>query len=208
MSRPEPDIRIEVKRIIAEMAKLDESTIEAREWVTAYGIDSLALVVLRERIEQRLGVYILDDVWLDFRSIEDIVAFVASHAQDLPRPVGPAAEPEPGSIIRPGMRLSTGGILHDELEIGMPYTGLVNLAEAPLLKHLGDLRWAHISAVCGAASRDIADQEGHRLYPTFFYVDIAFPESRPMGSFRENDVLKMSCTLARYGGSMLDGVTY
>ena len=46
----------------------------------------------------------------------------------------------------------------DTVEVGMPMTGQNNLAENPLLKDLGHLRWTHISSVCGVRSRDITTQ--------------------------------------------------
>jgi probable biosynthetic protein (TIGR04098 family) len=99
-------------------------------------------------------------------------------------------------------------VLHEEIEIGMPLTGLNNLAETPLLKHLGDLRWNHLSRLSGIPSRLLVDADGQRLYPTFFYVEIAFPEQRPMSAFGENDRIKIASTLKRFGTSMLDGNCY
>jgi probable biosynthetic protein (TIGR04098 family) len=99
-------------------------------------------------------------------------------------------------------------MLHDEIEIGMPMTGLNNLAESPLLKHLGDRLWTHLSALSGVPSRLLVDEEGQRLYPTFFYVEVAFPRHRPMAAYGENDRLMIASTLARFGGGMLDGVFY
>ncbi len=90
----------------------------------------------------------------------------------------------------------------------MPFTGLMNLAESPLLKYLGDLRWVHIGSLSGIPSKSIIDAEGNRLYPTFFYVETAFPEDRPMASYGENDRIMVASTLQRFGGSMLDGITY
>jgi probable biosynthetic protein (TIGR04098 family) len=197
-----------VKRLAAEIVRRDANTIDERARVTAIGIDSLALVVLREKIEQRFGVSIQDDTWLRFRSLEDIVTFLHERDRESTRSAESSLKTKSRSIVRPGMRLTPEMILHHELEIGMPHTGLMNLAETPLLKYLGDLRWAHISAVCDVPICDLRDLDGHRLYPTFFYVELAFPENRPMASFGENDVLKMLCTLERYGDSMLDGVTY
>jgi probable biosynthetic protein (TIGR04098 family) len=52
------------------------------------------------------------------------------------------------------------------------------------------------------------DAEGNRLYATFFYVDLRFPESAPMASLAENDRVEVVSRIARFGGSMLDGVTW
>jgi probable biosynthetic protein (TIGR04098 family) len=59
----------------------------------------------------------------------------------------------------------------------MPLTGRNNLAETPLLQYLGDQRWRHVSDLIGIPSRDIVDEAGERLYATFFYVEIEFPEA-------------------------------
>jgi len=74
------------------------------------------------------------------------------------------------------------------------------------LKYLGDLRWRHMAAASGVPSRDIADDLGNRLYPTFFYVESSFPVDRPMSYFGENDVFRVVDSVGRYGFSMLDGV--
>jgi probable biosynthetic protein (TIGR04098 family) len=73
---------------------------------------------------------------------------------------------------------------------------------------LGDLRWRDISEIMGVPTREIVDEEGERLYATFFYVEVAFPPERPMAAFGENDRFRVIGTLARYGTSMLDGAYY
>ena len=71
------------------------------------------------------------------------------------------------------------------------------------------MRWRHITRLTGVLSRDVADHEDNRLYPAFFYVELRFPESRPLGSFGENDTLVvMVYQIKRYGLSMLDGTVY
>ncbi len=90
----------------------------------------------------------------------------------------------------------------------MPLTGRNNLAETPLLQYLGDQRWRHVSRVLDVPSGKIVDDRGERLYATFFYVEVAFPPETPTASFGENDRFVVVSTLARYGGSMLDGVSY
>ncbi len=90
----------------------------------------------------------------------------------------------------------------------MPLTGRNNLAETPLLQYLGDQRWRHVSEIVGVPSRDIVDDAGARLYATFYYVEVAFPAGRPMASFGENDRLTVFSSVARYGTSMVDGISY
>jgi probable biosynthetic protein (TIGR04098 family) len=104
-----------------------------------------------------------------------------------------------------GTSLGPENVLFTDVEVGMPLTGLNNLAETPLLRLAGDLRWRHMSAVCGVQSKNVVDEKGDRLYPTFFYVEVAFPPDRPMATFGENDQFTIVCTLRRYGILMLDG---
>lgn len=104
------------------------------------------------------------------------------------------------------MLTSDGNVKTVDLEIGMPLTGRNNLAETPLLKLVGDIRWGHVAELSGVNSKDIVDEEGNRLYATFFYVGMHFPREAPMSSFGENDQLTIvntisSCTKE----SMLDG---
>jgi probable biosynthetic protein (TIGR04098 family) len=122
--------------------------------------------------------------------------------------VNPVAQAQAQSLQSAERRYTPSGLLYADLEIGMPLTGRNNLAEGPLLQRLGDLRWGHISHLCGVPSKQILDAEGHRLYPTFFYVETAFPRTRPMASFGENDRLKVASDLQRFGASMLDGTFY
>jgi probable biosynthetic protein (TIGR04098 family) len=90
----------------------------------------------------------------------------------------------------------------------MPLTGRNNLAETPLLQYLGDQRWRQVSRILEVPTRDIVDENGERLYATFFYVEVAFPPDRPMDAFGENDRFTVVSTLTRFGASMLDGVSF
>lgn len=95
--------------------------------------------------------------------------------------------------------------LYAEVEIGMPLTGRANLAETPLLKLLGDIRWRHVAELSGVNSRDLADEDGDRLYATFFYVELVFPPETPMSSFGENDRLTIVSTIHADDDLLLDG---
>lgn len=107
-----------------------------------------------------------------------------------------------------GTYLGEDGNLYTDLRIGMPLMGRCNLAESPLLKEAGHLRWQHIEALTGVPSSELADEEGDRLYATFFYVEIAFPPQRPMATFAENDEVTIVNTLRRFGRFMLDGESF
>ncbi|MBI1875773.1 MAG: hypothetical protein HYS05_18050 [Acidobacteria bacterium] len=198
-----------VAQAVARLARIPEAEVDLSRSAVDNGIDSLGLLVLRESLERRLHVHITDDAWTGFDSLRDVVAYVGASSEVS---AFSWADPSPARAhdvqFRPAPYLTDTGLFHDAVEIGMPITGLNNLAESPLLKYLGHLRWSHLSAVCGVPSRDVTDTDGHRLYPTFFYIDLQFPEHRHMASYGENDRLKVVSTLERFGASMLDGVIY
>lgn len=123
---------------------------------------------------------------------------------------GAARESSYPPPIKPlsGTYLGEDGNLYSDLRIGMPLMGRCNLAESPLLKEMGHLRWQHIEALTGIPSIELADEEGDRLYATFFYVEIVFPPERPMAAFVENDEVTIVSQLRRFGRLMLDGESY
>lgn len=198
-----------VRRIVAHLAKIDPSQVAFDARLVEQGIDSLQLIVLRETLERELGLPFSDDAWMGVHTPGDILRDPrvgrGSRAQ-------PVLVPRAGPVDATGAQASTlarftPGLAIEPLEIGMPLTGRNHLAETPLLQRLGDQRWRHISAVMGVPSREIVDDEGARLYATFFYVEMAFPPARPMGRFGENDRFTIVSSLARYGTSMLDGIS-
>src|SRR5439155_18252462 len=96
----------------------------------------------------------------------------------------------------------------EDLTIGMPMTGINQLSESALLKHLGDLRWRHITKLTGVSSKNLVDCDGERLYPAFFFVDVQFPALTSMAAYGENDKVELIDTVARFGSSLLDGIAY
>ena len=209
MARPmnAEDVTHAVLDTVAEVAKLPTAALDLSRSAGDHGIDSLALLVLRESLEKRLDVEISDDAWIRLKSLGDIVQYVNQHAAAGAPTPAPRGENRSATNWH-GAFLAADGSFHDRVEVGMPMTGLNGLGESPLLKYLGHLRWSHLSALCGVASRDVKDAEGHRLYPTFFFVDLRFPRGRHMGTYAENDWLRVVCTMERFGGSMLDGLVY
>ena len=198
----------QVVEVVADMSGASVADIDISRWVTDYDVDSLQLVVVRETLESVLRVYLPDAAWLGFESLEDLIDYVANGQAGRAAATASGPPRESSETARAGQRYTDSGLLYGEIEIGMPLTGRNNLAEGPLLQHLGDLRWRHISHLCGVPSRRIVDEDGNRLYPTFFYVEIAFPHGRPLASFGENDRLKAASDLGRFGTSMLDGTFY
>lgn len=202
-----------VKDIVARQARADVAQLNMQGWGNNIGIDSLGLLVLRENLERVLTICIPDDVWLGFNSVDDVIAYAQKQSNGNNATPHFAAAPlvevmasRPSTAREPG--ITRDGLYVDDIEIGMPLTGLMNLAESPLLKHAGNMRWQHLSSVCNVPSKLIADEEGARLYATFFYVEMAFPEKRPLGSYGENDRLRLVSTMERFGGSMLDGLVF
>jgi probable biosynthetic protein (TIGR04098 family) len=199
-----------VREVVASMANVPEEQIDLGLWITAYRIDSLSQLIARETLERVLAVYFSDDMWVRFRSMNALIDHVEerrrSGAREAPAPQAQAHAPT--AAASGGVRLSASGMLYDDLEIGMPLTGRNNLAEGPLLQYLGDLRWKHLGAVCGVPSKQIVDADGNRLYSTFFYVEIAFPEGRPMASYGENDRFRVASTMQKFGDAMLDGTVF
>lgn len=107
--------------------------------------------------------------------------------------------------FRGATRLGADGALYTDLEIGMAMTGRNHLAESPLMKFVGELRWSHISDFTGIPSRKLCDETGERLYATFFYVETRFPRETPLAAFGENDRFTVVSTLKSFGNSILDG---
>jgi probable biosynthetic protein (TIGR04098 family) len=203
-------IEAKIGDLVAEVGRVRRETVDARKWIDAYGIDSLAQLVFRETVERVLRVHIADTTWQTLSSINQLVDFVDAGAQ-AERVGGDASGVQvvdAGRSSASGTRLTRTGLLLDRIEIGMPLTGRNGLGETPLLKYVGDLRWRHISAMCGVPSKDIVDAEGHRLYATFFYVELAFPEARPMAAYGENDQLTVVSSMKSFGESLLDGTAY
>jgi probable biosynthetic protein (TIGR04098 family) len=205
-------IETRIKKVVAELARLSPSEIDVTRWVDCYGIDSLRLLLLRESLEGELDVHFSDSIWLSFRSMAEIADYTWRRKSERIYPLSPVTISAPQTAQSPpaylGRRYTRSGGLYADIEIGMPLTGRNNLAEGPLLQHLGALRWAHLSELSGVRTRNISDAEGNRLYATFFFVDVQFPANRPMASYTPDDRIKAAGDLRRFGTSMLDGSFY
>ncbi len=178
----------ELRSLIAELTRERPEAIDLGVPMDRQRLDSLQLIILRERLETNLAVAFSDDEWMALDTPASVLARVTSQTSG-----APSSGPE---------------WARTDLEIGMPLTGRNNLAETPLLQYLGDQRWRHLSEIVGVPSREIVDDAGARLYATFYYVEVAFPPGRPMASFGENDRLTVFSSVARYGTSMVDGISY
>jgi probable biosynthetic protein (TIGR04098 family) len=183
-----PSPEAELRSLIAELTRVRPEAIDLDVPMDRQGLDSLQLIILRERLETSLAVVFADDEWMALDTPASVLARVKSQTGGTPSSVEQWARAD--------------------LEIGMPLTGRNNLAETPLLQYLGDQRWRHVSEIVGVPTRQIVDEAGERLYATFFYVEVAFPADRPMSSFGENDRFTVMSSVARYGTSMVDGISY
>ena len=208
IARDRRTLETEIRILIGDLAEVSPESVDLTATMYSQGVDSLRLIVLRERLQAEVGIGFSDDEW----TAATTPAAILEHAVS---PLSAASQRSvdgaPGALpILPPMPPADigAGLAVEHLEIGMPLTGRNNLAETPLLQYLGDQRWRHVSRILDIPSRAIVDAEGERLYATFFYVEIAFPASRPMASFGENDRFAVVSTLRRFGASMLDGISY
>lgn len=171
-----------IKRLVAELAQTAWETVDLDRRMDEQGVDSLNLIVLRERVQEAFGVVFPDEEWASLLTPAGIVDSLTRRRAAVSAAGEPPVTPRASSGTT-----AVASASNDDLEIGMPLTGRNNLAETPLLQYLGDRRWRQLSEIIGVPSRDIVDDQGERLYATFFYVEVAFPPERPMAAFGEND---------------------
>lgn len=204
-------IKTKLLSISADIANVKLSEISADNSLRQIGIGSLQAVELREAIERSFNLYITDDVWFNLTSegetLSTIAEYIKKEASDgavrqtVTNPPSTVDHAKESSAVT----LLPNSLIAATIEIGMPLTGRNRLAEGPLLQWLGDLRWKHMCRIAEVKSKNIVDDQGNRLYPTFFNVETKFPDSCPMAYFGENDCFQIIGELKRFGTSMLDG---
>ena len=195
-----------LRQLVGSLVDRAWGDIELKSWPTEYGLDSLSILIFREQCEGVFGMVIPDDDWANMCELSHILHFIESHVPKNGRTHVPVAQP---SQIPTEPEVRWGDkYFADRVQIGMPLTGVNNLSENALLKYVGDLRWRHLEKMSGEPSRNFIDGSGHRLYPTFFYVDVFFPENTSMADFGENDCFDAVDYVSRYGHSIVDGVTF
>ncbi len=202
---PDESVAGRLQWIVAQQAGIPSDDVDLARWADEYGIDSLQLLLLRELVESEFGVSFSDRMWVSFASLREVVEFCEARGG---RARKPHAVVEAVEAVDERLAELQGGVLYAPVEIGIPLTGRNHLAEGPLLQLLGDLRWNQIRRFSGVPANRILDEEGARIYPSFFYVDLAFPEDRPMAAFELDDCFEAACYLGRFGTSVLDGVSY
>lgn len=204
-------IKSKLLMIVSDIANINCSEISVDRSVKDMGIDSINVLVLRESIERSFGIYINDNIWFELisynKSLQDLINYLDTFKGNIIAESNNSDKPPRNTMHNEyeAVSLLNNGLIKSFIEIGMPLTGRNKLAEGPLLQKLGDLRWTHMCQVAGVKSKNIIDAQGNRLYPTFFYVEIEFPEHYPMAHFGENDCFQVLGELKRFGTSMLDG---
>ena len=176
------------------------------------GADSWQYLEFRTELEMIFRILIPDEEVDRLGTVGECTNLVLEHLQR--DSFGENGTPPLCSSVRREAWCSGNAHLDDQgtyfvdLEVGMPLLGRCNLAETPLLRLLGDIRWNHITRFTGVPSKRLTDGNGDRLYATFYYTDIRFPRQTPMASFGENDRVTVVNTLQAYGNSIVDGITF
>lgn len=154
-------------------------------------IDSFALIAMRAQIEQDEGITIPDAEWLEVETPKELLSLIVgklgSPASPEDRPKSSSASANPASASR-------------VFEITMPQMSRKGLSEAWLFKEMGDMHWSMITSALGVRSRDIANQDGDRLYATF--TRISYDCTAPLSKFRENDPLVIEAKMSRFGSGI------
>lgn len=146
------------------------------------GLDSFDLLSLRTHLESRSRRAVPDSAWMKLRTLADLVNFYAKESTEA------AAE-----------KTATGSRTQREYLVNMPQMAIGGLSEQWLFKEIGDMHWRLIASGLGAASHDIQDEAGNRLYATFVRIRWSGDQLK---AFRENDPLSLSTSLSRHGKSM------
>jgi probable biosynthetic protein (TIGR04098 family) len=144
-------------------------------------IDSFALITLRCEIEENEGAVIRDEDWSQIERPSDLRRFIT-------RPKARRS----GEVI--------GATARRAWDINMPQMALGGLSESWLFKEVGDLHWSLLTNALGVRSRDIADQNGARLYATF--TRVRYRATAMLALVEENDRLEATAAMTRFGGGM------
>jgi probable biosynthetic protein (TIGR04098 family) len=149
------------------------------------GIDSIDLFDLRVNLDNAMGFEIADSDWVGFTTFQDMIQFYDRHTSGNGN--GAAAQSDDQDNVR-------------RLQINMPQMALEALSENWLFKEIGDFHWNVLCSGLNADSSNIQDEFGNRLYATF--VRIRLQSTGHLKSFKENEHLRMSADMERYGNSM------
>ena len=93
--------------------------------------------------------------------------------------------------------------LDRKYDLNMPQMALGSLSEAWLFRELGDIHWTMISRGLRAASSELCDANGDRLYATFTRLRLTCTDS--LKAFRENDHVAAHGSISRFGAGVFFG---
>src|SRR6201986_1578026 len=77
-------VELQLKEIVARLARVEAGKIDAAKTVSSYGIDSLGQLEFRELLERRFQVYLDDRTFTGFASISELAAHIGARQTGLP----------------------------------------------------------------------------------------------------------------------------
>ena len=201
----------QIRNLLGRILDLPAESIEAEAHIMSdLGADSWQYLEFRTELERVFGIIIPDAEVDRLGTVVESSLLIEEYLND-----GRPGREEEQAVARPGRAWKAGdsylredGSYCVELEVGVPLVGRNNLAETPLMKLLGEIRWNHIHELSGVPSKRFVDETGDRLHTTFYYLWMKFPGETPMASFGENDRLSIVNTLVIYGNSVMDGYSF
>lgn len=152
--------------------------------ISDYEVDSFDLMVLRTILEEDLRIRYEDSEWVKIKKFSDYLTLAS------------AIPLEMENFKREG-----GAQIERHYQINMPQMNISGLSEYWYLKEIGDMHWRTIASSLDVPSDRILDQMGNRLYATF--VRIRFSSTHSLQTFKENDPLRISSELSRFGNFFL-----
>ncbi len=208
----EQDLRSQIRNILAQILDLPGDSIEADAHIMSdLGGDSWQYLEFRTELERIFRVTIPDAEVDRLSTVEESARLLEER---LVGEGGPAGGEMPVASIGKGACRAGEGYLGEDgahrmdWEIDILQMGGNGLAEAPLMKLMGNLRWAHLNQLTGVPAGKFVDEGGHRVFPAFYYLDVRFPRQTPMASFGEGGRITIVSTMASYANSVLDGYSF
>ena len=165
-------------KLMEMFPQINKQNIDAN--LLSIGLDSFDLLLLKNTLEAQLNRPFEDREWLQAKSIKDLISII------------PRTKTEKNNA-----RLKN----EKEIHLGMPQMAIGGLNEHWLLKELGDFHWSLISQGLSTISSKITDSSGNRLYATF--VRVKYTSNTNFKKYEENEKLKLSGELSRFGESII-----
>lgn len=168
--------------VIKIVTNLENSfdTSKINEPIENIGIDSLGFVALRVELEKNYQIDIPDQIWYDFKTINEIISFFYKTPSIKNRQANSLKEL----------------CLEKEYEVNLPKMANNALSENWFFKEMGNNHWELLSKGLKEKSSKIKDETGERLYATFIRISFKCSSLR---KFEENDLLKAVGSITQYG---------